>query len=420
MAIRKTLNQRLRIYGTNHRLLFSLAFLFFFFSIYEGISSYVTPLLINQSGLNYTITGLIIGSLSVFGAIFDLLLIKYVKDTTFRRLYLLLFTVAFISPLVLWHSKHIWMFVLAMVLWGLYYDLRNFGAMDVVGRCTPEKEHASSFGVISIFKAAGSMLAPLLIGGLVAEGVTKTSLFAPYIVLFAALVMFVVTGILLMQKKVCKIFIPGNLAIKKGKRMSWLKISKILYPGLLISLLIALLDGSLWSLGSVVAESLESLGVYRGLFLAVNYLPGLFMGWFVGHLTLQYGKLNTAAYGLLVAFGFLATIYLVQSDNIILLTVMFISGCAQALVYPSLDGWYADAISQNGRMEKDTQALSDFISNIGYVIVPIFVGFLIDIFGPVQSFSIIGIIGTFFVGIYILLISPRIRKNPPHFSAIYK
>ncbi|MBU2566240.1 MFS transporter [Patescibacteria group bacterium] len=420
MSIRKTLNERLRIYGTNHRLLFSLAFLFFFFSIYEGISSYVTPLIMSQSGLNYTITGLIIGSLSVFGAVFDLVLIKFVTDTTFRRLYLLLFAVALAFPLVLWQSKHIWMFVLAMVLWGLYYDLRNFGAMDVVGRCTPEKEHASSFGVISIFKAAGSMLAPLLIGGLVAEGVTKTSLYAPYLALFAAMAMFIVVNVLVRQKKVCRQYMPSPKITKGSKCISWLNLSKILYPGLIASLLIALLDGSLWSLGSVVSESLESLGVYRGLFLTVNYLPGLFMGWFVGSLTLHYGKLNVAVYSLLVSFGFLATIYLLQSENVLLLIMMFISGCAQALVYPSVDGWFADAISQNGKMEKDTQALSDFISNLGYIIAPIFVGLLIDFFGPVQSFSIVGIVGVVLVGIYLLFIPARVRRNSPNFSATFK
>lgn len=142
------LGSHIKRFEFSQRLLYLVSFMLFFWALFDGILGYLVPVVITSSGLSKTEMGLIFGFSSVAGAVFDFLLSKYLKNTHFRRIYLIMFACCFVYPLLLWQAKGIWLYLLAMSVWGLYYDLENFGNYDFVGRKAEEEEHASHFGVM--------------------------------------------------------------------------------------------------------------------------------------------------------------------------------------------------------------------------------------------------------------------------------
>ena len=77
------------------------------------------------------------------------------------------------------------------------------------------------------------------------------------------------------------------------------------------------------------------------------------------------------------------------------LILVFLSSMFISLASPSIDGAYADYISEAPQVEGQIQGLEDFAFNIGYVVGPILAGILADIFSIPIAFSILGFIGLF-------------------------
>lgn len=159
----------------NKQLMLVLVFavVIMFWAIFDSVMQYITPLLIQEQGFSNTAIGLIIGFSSVAGAAFDFFIYKIFKNTDFRRIILVMFAICFFYPLLLWQTKSVWMFLFAMAVWGIYYDLYGFGAFNFVAKYIKRKDSASSFGLIQIFKSAGNIIAPLIIGLLV--GLSKAT-----------------------------------------------------------------------------------------------------------------------------------------------------------------------------------------------------------------------------------------------------
>jgi MFS family permease len=84
---------------------------------------------------------------------------------------MVMFAVCLVYPLILFSANSFVIYLIAMVLWGIYYDLKNIASFDYIGRYTEKREHADSFGLLSVFSSAGYLIAPLIVGLLVAESV---------------------------------------------------------------------------------------------------------------------------------------------------------------------------------------------------------------------------------------------------------
>ena len=149
-------------FTSKNRSLYFVSCMLFFWALNDGIVTYITPLIIAQRGFSETTLGIIIGSSSIAGAIFDFFLSRYLRNTHFRRVYFFMFMLSACMPLLLFKATTTIMFLIAMALWGFYYDLQNFGNFDFVGRKSAKEEHSSHFGVITLFKAIGYMLAPII------------------------------------------------------------------------------------------------------------------------------------------------------------------------------------------------------------------------------------------------------------------
>lgn len=398
----------IRTYGLKHKPLYALAMMILFFSIFNGIVAYITPLLMEERGLSKTMLGIIYGMSSVSGALFDFLLCRFLTKTNFRRVFIFMFAICLVYPLILLKATTAVLFIIPMALWGLYYDFYQYGRHDFVGRYTKHADHSSSYGIMEAALAVGYMIAPLIAGFLIGEAVGWKPAFLGWIFLLVAISFFLL--LLALTKK-------GEAGVISYQEKSsytsffmeihvWKRIGKVIFPALAVTLMLNIVDSFFWTIGPLLSESLKSsLGNFEGILITAYFFPMLIVGWLVGPITKRFGKKRTAFWGLLVGSAVLMTFSLSQSV-FVLIACILVASTFLMVSWPSINGAYADYISEAPKIERELQTISDFSGNLGYVIGPITAGILADLFGNIQAFTIIGFIGII-VSLSLIKYSPK-------------
>jgi len=371
---------------------FVMAFMVFFWTVFDSTMSYLTPLLITERGFSNTAMGLIYGTSSVAGALFDLLVCRIFKQIFYRRIFLAMLLICSVYPLILWQAKTVPMFVFAMVVWGVYFDLYGFGIFDFIGRCTPKPVHSSSFGIIQVFRNLGGVVAPLLVGLVVVGTVDWKAFGLGWVALLMSAVMFGVL-VLIMSSRTCGVesYCSPGLRSFWTELHLWRKIGKTILPSLILTFFLFFIEAFFWTLAPLYAGSAD-LGRYGGLFLTAFTFPALIMGWQVGRLNRRFGKKNTAFFGLLVGSLVLST-FSFWHHPLAILAVTFVSSCFVGVALPSINAAYADYISEAADVEGEIETLEDVSFNIGYVLGPVTAGFLADMIGIPHSFVFLGAAG---------------------------
>ncbi|MEK9179412.1 MAG: MFS transporter, partial [Patescibacteria group bacterium] len=180
-----------RKYGKEHRILYLGASVFFFWAIFDGIVSYAAPVLIEKTGVSHFVMGLVFASSSFFGGLLDIVLSEHLRTSHYRRVlfYMLLFSFA---ATIFLFQQSLFMLMIAMLLWGVYYDLSTFASYDFIARRIPREEYASSFGIIDAFISLAYVIAPLLIGSVLDQLLTWKPLGISWFVLGAAFALYLV------------------------------------------------------------------------------------------------------------------------------------------------------------------------------------------------------------------------------------
>ncbi|MDZ7587322.1 MAG: MFS transporter [Patescibacteria group bacterium] len=392
-------------YGRQHEALYFLALMILFWSVFDGMTTYITPLIMAEAGMTKTLIGLIIGSSSVFGAGFDFLMCKLFKHGHFRQIFMLMFGLCFAYIGVLYLAKSVALFVLAMALWGVYYDLKNFGSFDFVSRFVKADEHTSSFGVLSVFQAVGYLLAPIMVGLLIGQTVG----WWPFA---AAAIFLAIAGLFLLRllgedKKLPETEIKTNYNYKGffQEIKLWLKIDRVLLPVLLMMMTVNIIDAFFWTIGPILAESFKDIHPMAGLFMTAYTLPPLLVGWLVGGATVKLGKKRTSYFALLLGSLILSLMKFIDQSIIIILDV-FMASFFIAFSWPAIKATFADYIKETERYEKEIEGLVDFYTNLGFVFGPIMAGIIADQVGIQNTFGVLGMFGVV-MALMLFKITPR-------------
>jgi len=395
----------------NYQPLHAVSLMLLFFALFDGIVSYLTPLIITQAGFSNTMLGIIIGSSSVAGALFDIYLSKYLKSTHFRRMYLLMFIFCFLYPLLLWNAKTIWLYLIAMAIWGFYHDLKTFGNFDFVGRKIKPKEHASSFGIMWVFKQVGYILSPIIAGFVIGNLIDLRPIFLMYFYLFTAFIFYLLLVFITRKNQLdyIKVNIHKPLSFLLEIHL-WKRIGKLLLPVLILTTLLNIVDSFFWTLGPLIAQKMDIIKPFNGLFIAAYTLPTILVGWFVGSITNKLGKKRTAYITFLMGSATLGLFAFVQTP-LLLIIIIFTSSIFMSISWPAINGAYADYISESSKVEKEIEALENFSGNAGYVIGPIIAGILSDHIGYGHAFTLLGFTCAA-ITIILLKITPKKIKIP--------
>ena len=405
MSTLRHLHAHIQTYGTGQRPLFAVSAMIFFFVLFDGIITYLAPIALVGGGLSESMMGIIIGSSSLAGIFFDLVICRLFPNTNYRYVFLLMFVLAAILPLVMFGHHNIWLFLIAMAIWGFYYDLYNLGSMDFVGRATAPASHSSSFGVLRVFDGLGYLIAPI-VASLVLVSTTPEEYAGSTLWLILGLAFMCYLGaISLKQHSFVETTKRPMLGVLSEMHL-WRKIGHILYPVLLLTFVLNIIDSTFWTIGPLFSELIGiNSGMLGGTFMVAYGIPPLLIGWFVGRVTGKMGKKRTAHIALLFgssALLFIGTIH----TPVLLISVCFLGSFFLSATWPSVNGAYADYVQESHAYEKEIVTLQDAITNLGNIVGPILAGFSAEYLGYAQTFLILGIFG-FISALVLIVITPR-------------
>jgi len=384
----KSFNTRTALY------LFCLVILFW--ALFDGVVSYLVPIVITESGISKTLMGVILGTSSIAGALFDFLACRLFKNTYYKRFFMFMFAICLIVPFILYRADSFVWFILAMILWGVYYDFKGMGIFNFVSNFTPAEKHTESFSLIQVFLSLGYLISPLIVGFLIADSLNWKPFVLAWIFIGMAIIFFVI--LLLVTRNAQKFsqeeghFLEAQVGIWH-EALLWSKVGRILFPVLLMTFLISLTDAFFWTVGPLIAEDLISyMGDFSGLFMTMYVLPSLFVIFIVSFFTKRMGKKRIAV--LAYFFGSVILICLAAlSGSLFLFAAVFLASLGISLASPALNGAYADYISETVEYEKEIEGLQDFYVNLGYVVGPMLAGFMADRLGNLETFTLLGFVG---------------------------
>jgi len=389
-----------------NRLIYVFGAMILFFVLFDGIMTYLLPLVVLEHGLSKTQLGLIISAAAVSGAFFDFAIYRIFKNVFYRRLFFAMLAAGLFYIFLVWFAETILLYLMAMVVWGFYYDLKSFGTLDFVSRHSPKKEIAGNFGIVQSFQAIGALLAPLMAGFVILEYVDwEPFALALFFLILSAAFFF----LLLYEARGKKQFIPHREKQRKGgfaaEIASWKGVGFALLPVFLISSFYAVFDSFFITLGPVLAESLP-LEPFDGFVMVAYFMPPLLIGGLVGGLVARFGEKLAALGGLLIGGIILSSLAFFHAPLAILAIILF-SSCFACLMQPVSQGIFARIIHETPCAKKEIQELGDFSSNFGYIIGPVVAGVIADSLGTASAFSALGIMGVAFALVLFFLMPKR-------------
>ena len=387
-------------------LLLQISFVLFLWSIFDAMMSYVTPIIITAKGFSDSQMGLIYATSSVFGGLFDFVLCNILKNTNYRRLIMLVFIISIFFPILMGIANTAFVFILAMAVWGLYYDIMKFGTFDFVSKKIEHNDHASSFGVLSIFKSIGYFIGPLIAGYIILNSANQNAgLYAAAVFLVLSFLFYAAMLYKNKDVQVEKITHHSKRMPTKGELSLWVKIGKILFPILIMIMFLNVIDAFFWTIGPLFATSMAGFSQYGGAFLSIYSIATLFSGFMVGKIVRKYGKKRSAFISLMVGAPFIILIGFIGVPLLVLL-VEFIGSAIISFAWPSIDGACADYLEESASYAKEINSITDFSANAGYVIGPVLAGICAQVLGTRMSFVSLGI-AMFLFGLVLLIYTPK-------------
>ena len=383
--------------------LFATSLMLMFFILFDSMIMYILPLAITQSGINESLMGLIIGSSSLAGLIFDLVLCRFLNNTNYRRLFLIMFIAAFGYLTVVFFANKITVFLIAMILWGLYYDLLNLGRYDFVSKISTATNRVVNFSKITAFANIGYLFGPLIAGYLVGE-------FLDYPPFIAALIFLLISFMIFhfLIKNDDEIKFQNNHIHRLSVLIEfdlWKKIGRKIVSPLLTIFIICLIDAYYWTLTPLLEQQQGLLGG-KGMLIMIGYnLPPLLIGLVSGFAFKKYHKKRVAIICILLS-GLIFILFLVTKNPNVILILNFAAGFFLTVAQSSASATISDFITETPHLEKEINTLNDSFVNLGYIVGPMTAGFLGQYFGYIGAFSILGWVGLV-VGLMLLVETPK-------------
>ncbi len=381
--------------------IFVVGAMMFFMMLFDGILGFAVPIAITSHGVSKSMMGMIFGFSSIAGALFDFYLSHNIKSVHYKRMFLGMFTAAALYGLVLFGSNSILFFLIAMGLWGMYFDFLSFANYDFVSRRLSKETYTLGFTIIDFSKSLGYVIAPIIAGALIVNTVPPAAYGTAFIFLTASLLSYFVL-ITFFAKRTAGVTHVHHRKLPALKEfILWIRMMKNFRIPLAFIFLLYVTESFFVVIGPLISEDLVQIHPLGGLVLSAYFLPPLFVDWLVPGITAKFGKKRVAFVAFFIASLLLTTFALLENPFVIVSIVLLLSTFL-TFSYPAIRSAVADYISENTAFEKEIEGVADFAVNVGYTVGPILAGILSQVFGNHMAFSIWGILAT----VCILLLLP--------------
>lgn len=384
-----------------------LAFILFFALLSDAILSDWIPVYMQSVLGSAFLMGMVMSFSSVVGLTADFIFPQILKGTTVRKLmFLAIFSSVVFSLVALWstYMPFIFIFLVAMTVWGFYYEFLGFASQQFVAETAGIHERSAVWGVMGAFRSLAYFLGPLLGGVLMVKGDRVVVIVAGTIAIFS----YIMLLSLRVKSRPVKVGVREiNFAAEASH---WRVLFVHVWPMLLASLVLGLVDATFWTTGTVLTETLSKESSWGGLFLPTYMLPSLFVGFIIARWGIFQGKKKWAEIFMFFS-GVILMLLFYQSSVIYQLLIVFLSSVLLSLSYPLIEAVYSDIVVRMGRERKHLLGLSNSMVSVAYIVGPILSGLIASLAGERMTFVVMGALMAV-VSVFLLLTTPRKLKLP--------
>jgi MFS family permease len=352
--------------------------------------------------------GAIISFQSIVGLSADLIFPRLLKSIRVRRLVFWAILASALTSFFLTASTFqpfIAIFIVTMSLWGIYYELVNFASFQFMGSVVPTHMRAGAWGFTGIFTSLAYFLGPFIAAQLLLHGIFLTQ---GSIIIFLTVSLLILTLTKKMHDAPAEVDFTDLNPLLEFKH--WLTLSSAIWPVLIISLVLGFIDSTFWTVGAVWTEKLTETNSWGVWFLPLYLLPFICLGIPLAGWKIYQGKKKMAEKFLALA-GMFLILMAISGSVPWQLAIVCLSASALAVTYPLLEGVYSDIIARMGAEKKDMIGLTSSVTNVSYIIWPIFAGLIASQVGERLTFSYLGA-GVLLIAVILFFITPKKLKLP--------
>lgn len=352
--------------------------------------------------------GLMMALSSVVGFVMDLVFPQLLRSSGVRKLAggallgALIFLLSMLSST--WLS-YLLILAMGMAAWGIYYELDSFMTQQFVAGVAPSHERSSVWGVVGVVRNAAYFLGPIVGGYVAVYGDRAVVLGSMGVLLFAYLLFLMIR--LPTEREIDHHDASLNL---REEISHWYTLGVRVWPILLTSFVVGLIDATFWTSGTVLTDRLAENSLFGGWFLSAYMFPFLFAGLLVARWGVDVGKKKWAARFLLIGALSLMLVGFVKSVFLLLLVVA-LAGLFIAMAFPLIDSVYTDLVARARKGRKHIMGMSSATFSLAYVVGPILSGFISGRLGEEMTFTMMGVV-VCIVAVTILVVTPKKLKLP--------
>jgi fucose permease len=344
----------------------------------------------------------------------DLIIAQRFAQKEYRFFARWLIALALLFPMsLLFMPAHPLTLLVAMAIWGIYYEFISFSQFNFVHRIVKTDYHAAAWGVLEIFKALGGMLAPIAATYLLEWGM-EVAMWVVIGSLTVGAVLFVVYRWWYPTRPV-----QAELSVQpvKTKRSFWQEMKiwgvlmKRIWPMYIFFFAFVLLESAFWTLGPLLSEEIREVHPWSGFLLTAFILPSVFAPLLVHPLSTRYSKKKISFLAALLGSALLAVGAFWLGNSAWLIVIVFLSAIFFSLDFPEIAAVFEDYLSRIDGYENDLIGLQGTSTSLSYILGPALAGALANWLGNSAALGVFAV----FLGLtsaWLLLITPRKIKMP--------
>lgn len=290
--------------------------------------------------------------------------------------------------------------LIAMAVWGVYYEFLAFASQQFVATVAPSHDRAKVWAVVGIFKSFAYFLGPILGGIIISRSGDRGVVIISGVI---TLISFLMLGFMKTGDKTTDVeFHKVNLMAEISH---WRVLLVHVWPVVTISLILGLIDSTFWTTGTVLSDVLAGRHPWGFMFLPMYMLPSLFVGFIVLKWGIYKGKKKWAEIFMLLSGIFLAMLG-IFNGVVWQLLLVFLASSALSVSYPLTDAVYSDILARMGRERKHMLGLSSSTISLAYIVGPALAGWIASMVGERMTFGVLGIVVILVSGV-LLFVTPK-------------
>lgn len=364
----------------------------------DAILAYIFPVLVERQVKSQILLGLIMSFSSIIGILCDFYFPQILRKLRWASILLL----GSIISLGFTFFVHFSVFTLPIIFalfavsfWGIYYELIIFSQERFIVSETKPKFYTRNWSILSSIIFISWIIAPIFAAKLLLQEQNQITL----VIMLIQLITIVASSFLFYRSvKVHRTNIVESNKIKQVSITKTFKEWKKVYPYvsgiILTTFMIKLLESAYWMFGALFAETLNDISKGEEFLILLVYTIPLTLGsFFSAYLNITKNK-QLKAYSLTLAGGILTYLGIIFTNNFYQMgAVLFLANMMFAFVVALLSSQSSD-IQNNLQVDKRffIVGLVSFSASLAYIIGPIVLGFISEIFGYKIAFATTGVV----------------------------